>query len=99
MLEVKELYCGYDGIDIIKNVSFKVKNGENLCIVGPNGCGKSTLLKSIANIIDYKGSIKIDDKEINTLSRKKLATKVALMSQISQVYFSYTVYEKYNWLI
>ena len=93
MLEVKELYCGYDDIDIIKNVSFKVKNGENLCIVGPNGCGKSTLLKSIANIIDYKGSIKIDDKEINTLSRKKLATKVALMSQISQVYFSYTVYE------
>ena len=93
MLEVKELYCGYDDIDIIKNVSFKVSNGENLCIVGPNGCGKSTLLKSIANIIDYKGSIKIDDKEINTLSRKKLATKVALMSQISQVYFSYTVYE------
>ena len=62
MLEVKELYCGYDDIDIIKNVSFKVSNGENLCIVGPNGCGKSTLLKSIANIIDYKGSIKIDDK-------------------------------------
>ena len=43
-----------------------------LCIVGPNGCGKSTLLKSIANIIDYKGSIKIDGKEINSLSRKKL---------------------------
>ena len=93
MLEVKELYCGYDDVDIIKNVSFKVNNGENLCIVGPNGCGKSTLLKSIANIIHYKGSIKIDGKEVNTLSRKKLATKVALMSQISQVYFSYTVYE------
>jgi iron complex transport system ATP-binding protein len=93
MLEVKELYCGYDDIDIIKDVSFKVNNGENLCIVGPNGCGKSTLLKSLANIIDYKGSIKIDGNEINSLSRKKLATKVALMSQISQVYFSYTVYE------
>ena len=93
MLEVKELYCGYDDIDIIKDVSFKVNNGENLCIVGPNGCGKSTLLKSLANIIDYKGNIKIDGKEINILSRKKLATKVALMSQISEVYFSYTVYE------
>ena len=50
--------------DIIKNVSFKVKKEKILCIVGPNGCGKSTLLKSIANIIDYKGSIKIDGKEI-----------------------------------
>ena len=48
MLEVKNLYSGYDGRDILKDISFKVKNGENLCIVGPNGCGKSTLLKSIA---------------------------------------------------
>ena len=47
MLEVKEPYCGYGDIDIIKNVSFKVNNGENLCIVGPNGYGKSTLLKSL----------------------------------------------------
>ena len=93
MLEVKELYCGYDEIDIIKNVSFKVNNGENLCIVGPNGCGKSTLLKSLANIIEYRGSIKIDGEEVKSFSRKKLSTKVALMSQISQVYFSYTVYE------
>ena len=34
MLEVKNLYSGYDGRDILKDISFKVKNGENLCIVG-----------------------------------------------------------------
>lgn len=93
MLEIKNLYCGYDEIDIIKNINLKVENGENLCIVGPNGCGKSTLLKSIANIIDYKGSIKIDNKEVSCFDRKHLATKVALMSQISQIYFPYTIYE------
>lgn len=93
MLEVKNIYCGYDGKDIIKNISFNVKNGENLCIVGPNGCGKSTLLKSIVNIIDYKGSIKIDNKESFLLSRVELAKKVGLMSQISQLYFPYTVYD------
>lgn len=93
MLEVKNLYCGYENKEIIKNISFTVKNGENLCIVGPNGCGKSTLLKSIANIIDYKGSIKIDDKESYKLSRVELAKKVGLMSQISQLYFPYTVYD------
>lgn len=93
MLEVKNLYCGYDNKDIIKNISFNVKNGENLCIVGPNGCGKSTLLKSIANIIDYKGSIKIDNRESYTLSRVELAKKVGLMSQMSQLYFPYTVYD------
>ncbi|MGL4910946.1 MAG: ABC transporter ATP-binding protein [Romboutsia sp.] len=93
MLEIKELYCGYDENDIIKSVDFKVEKGENICIIGPNGCGKSTLLKSIANIIEYKGSIKIDGKEVKTFTRKELATKVALMSQISQIYFPYTIYE------
>ena len=93
MIEVKNIYCGYDNKDIIKDLSFKVNNGENLCIVGPNGCGKSTLLKSIANIIEYKGSVKIDNKEVNTFSRVDLAKKVALMSQMSQVYFPYTVYD------
>lgn len=93
MLEVKNLYCSYGNNEIIKNVSFKVEKGKNLCIVGPNGCGKSTILKSIANIIEYRGNITIDGMEVKNLSRKDLAKKVALMSQISQIYFSYTIYE------
>lgn len=93
MLEVKNLYTGYDKKEIIKNINFKIKRGENLCIVGPNGCGKSTLLKSIANIIEYKGNIKIDGKEVNNLSRLELAKKIGLMSQITQMYFPYTVYD------
>ena len=38
-------------------------------------------------------SVKIDNKEVNTFSRVDLAKKVALMSQMSQVYFPYTVYD------
>lgn len=93
MLEIKNLYTGYDKKEIIKNINFEIKRGENLCIVGPNGCGKSTLLKSIANIIEYKGDVKIDGKEVNSLSRLELAKKIGLMSQITQMYFPYTVYD------
>ncbi|MDU3722028.1 MAG: ABC transporter ATP-binding protein [Clostridium celatum] len=93
MLEVKSVSCGYDSEDIVKNVSFKVERGNNLCIVGPNGCGKSTLLKSIANLLDYRGNITLDSKEMRKLTRKDLAKNVALMSQASNIYFSYTVYE------
>ena len=93
MLEVKSVSCGYDSEDIVKNVSFKVERGNNLCIVGPNGCGKSTLLKSIANLLDYRGNITLDYKEMSKLTRKDLAKNVALMSQASNIYFSYTVYE------
>lgn len=93
MLEINKLYSGYDDKDIVKDVSLIVNRGENLCVVGPNGCGKSTLLKSIANIINYRGNIKIDKKEVSSLDRKELAKKIGLMSQISEVYFPYTVYE------
>lgn len=93
MLEVENLYTGYDKKEIIKNINFKVKRGENLCIVGPNGCGKSTLLKSIANILEYKGNVKIDGKEVSEISRLELAKKIGLMSQITQLYFPYTVYD------
>lgn len=93
MLEVKNLYTGYDKKEIVKNINFNIKRGDNLCIVGPNGCGKSTLLKSIANILEYRGNIKIDGKEVSELSRLELAKKIGLMSQMTQIYFPYTVYD------
>ena len=93
MLEIKELCSGYNKIDIIKDINIKVNKGENLFIIGPNGCGKSTSLKSIANIIDYNGRIEIDGEDISSLKIKDLAKKVGLMSQVSEIYFPYTVYD------
>lgn len=93
MLEINKLYSGYNGIDIIKDINVNINKGENLCIIGPNGCGKSTLLKTIANIMDYRGNIKIDNLEVSSLKRKELAKKIGLMSQISQIYFPYSVYD------
>ena len=93
MLEVKNIYCGYSGEDVVKNVSFKVSRGENICIVGPNGCGKSTLLKAIANLLSFKGQILLDGKDTKLLKRKELATKVSLMTQSSNVLFPYSIYE------
>ena len=93
MLKIKELYSGYNGVDIIKNVNLQVDKGEILFIIGPNGCGKSTLLKSIANLIEYRGTIKFDGVDSNKYERKSFAQKVGLMSQLSEIHFPYTVYE------
>lgn len=93
MLEVKNIYCGYNGEDVVKNVSFKVNRGENICIVGPNGCGKSTLLKAIANLLSFKGEILLDGKDTKLLKRKELATKISLMTQSSNILFPYSIYE------
>jgi len=93
MLSVDNLFCGYNDKDIIKDISFNLEPGSSLCIIGPNGCGKSTLLKSLANLIPYRGSIKIDGIEISNMKRKALAKKIALMTQMKSIYFPYTVYE------
>lgn len=93
MLKVNKLRCGYEKVEVIKGISFTEDFGNNLCIVGPNGCGKSTLLKAMAGLLDYKGSIEIEGKELKSYERKDLAKKVAYMAQGSSIYFPYTVYE------
>jgi iron complex transport system ATP-binding protein len=93
MIEVNDLYAGYGGNDVIRNISLKADRGECLCILGPNGCGKSTLLKSIARIIDYRGQVLLEGRDTAAFSRKALAKKIALLSQSISVFFPYTVYQ------
>ncbi|GHV86722.1 iron ABC transporter [Spirochaetia bacterium] len=93
MLEIKNLYAGYNDADVIKNISLEARRGEILCIAGPNGCGKSTLLKTIARLLPYRGSITIDGQNAASFTRKDLAKKIALLGQSSQIYFPYTVYD------
>ena len=92
-IDVKQLSVTLGNRHILHDINVSVPIGKITTLIGPNGCGKSTLLKSIANIIEYRGNVKIDDKEVNNFSRVDLAKKVALMSQMSQVYFPYTVYD------
>lgn len=57
ILKVKDLNVKLDGKDIIKDLSFEVKEGDVLTILGPNGAGKTVLLKTLLGILPYKGEI------------------------------------------
>lgn len=93
MLKIKNLSCGYGTEPVLKDISFTVENGHKLCVLGPNGCGKTTLLRAIAGLLPSTGSVTIDERELKTMPRKQAAQKIAFMSQLSPVHFSYTVWQ------
>jgi zinc transport system ATP-binding protein len=73
LIECKNVSLGYDGKEILNDISFSINKGEYLCIVGENGSGKSTLLKGILGLIKpYKGSINLYSKTIGYLPQQSL---------------------------
>jgi branched-chain amino acid transport system ATP-binding protein len=65
MLEVKEIHTYYGTSHILFGISFNVKEGEAVCLLGRNGAGKTTTFRSIIGLTPPKaGSIKFRDKEI-----------------------------------
>ena len=65
VLEVHDLHKAFGGIKAVNGVSFSVKEGEILGIIGPNGCGKSTLFNCILGQLDpTEGTVKLDGKEV-----------------------------------
>lgn len=93
MLRVEHLSCGYGGPPVIRDVSFRVKEGGRLCILGPNGCGKTTLLRALAGLLPCEGTVELTGADLRRLPARKRAKKLALMSQLSPAFFDYTVYE------
>lgn len=66
LLEVKELYSGYQGRPVIHGVSFHVNRGSLVCFLGPSGCGKTTVLRAIAGLETIlSGEILLDGRRVS----------------------------------
>ncbi len=51
LLKLDNICCSYGGMEVLRNISFRVRAGDYVGIVGPNGSGKSTLVKTILGLV------------------------------------------------
>lgn len=95
LLEVKNLNAGYGFLQILRDVSLTVDNGEYVCLVGPNGAGKSTTLKTIAGLLaPMSGEILFDGENIAGLPGNQVARRgISLVSEAMNLFVNMTVQE------
>ena len=94
IIEVKDLSAGYGNGMVVKDISFALKRGEFLSILGRNGSGKSTLLKAIQGLLkNVSGRVSVEGKDLFSLKPHERARTIAYVPQLHPLSFEFTVEE------
>ena len=77
ILKVKDLSVNNNSVKILKNISFNIKKGEILGIVGESGCGKSTLIRALIQMMNkseeiISGEILFNERNLLSLDSKQI---------------------------
>jgi len=88
-VEFKNVSFSYDGKrDVLKNISFKVNEGETVALVGHTGSGKSSIINLIMRFYEFnRGDILIDGKSIKSYSNYELRGKMGLVLQDAFLFY------------
>lgn len=93
MLEVKNVTGGYVNIPVLKDVSFTVKDGELVGLIGLNGAGKSTTIKEIIGLLTpYQGQILIDGQGLSQ-GAENYRKKIGFIPETPSLYEELTLNE------
>lgn len=95
MLKVNDINVYYGKIHAIKGVSFEVKEGEVVSLIGANGAGKSTILKTISGLLRSRtGNVEFIGEDINKTEPYKLVGKgLAHVPEGRRIFLQMTVME------
>ncbi len=81
-IEFDHVWFRYQGEWVLRDVSFTVRKGETVAIVGPTGAGKSTIVQLLPRLYEVQqGEIRIDGKSIQSYKMKSLREQLAFVSQ------------------
>ena len=95
MIEVKDIYKSFDGVQVLKGVSATFETGKTNLIIGQSGSGKTVLMKSIVGLVrPEKGEILYDGRDLLQMNREQvqsLRTEIGMLFQGSALFDSETV--------
>jgi len=93
-IEFRNVSFGYpDGEQVLKNISFRIAEGEKIAVVGPTGAGKTTIISLLLRFYDtYEGQILLNGIDLKNISEKQLRRDMAVVFQDAFL-FSRTVRE------
>jgi len=92
-ITIKDLTFSYNSHKILDDLNIVVGDAEVLSLVGPNGSGKTTLIKCIDRILKPWGSILLDGKEIEEMSRQEVARIIGYVPQSSSAPLATSVFD------
>jgi len=94
IVKVADIDFRYKNIWALRDISFEIRRGEFLGVIGPNGSGKTTLIRVIDGIITpEKGGISVSGSAIRDMKRRDLARLVAVVPQDSAIIFPFRALE------
>ncbi len=95
LLQVKNIKTYYGNICALKGVTFKINQGEIVCLIGANGAGKTTTLKSITGILHPReGSIFFDGEDITNIEPHHIVEKgISMVPEGRHVFSKLTTLE------
>lgn len=87
-IEFDHVHFRYQEEWVLNDVSFTVKKGETVAIVGPTGAGKSTIVQLLPRLFEVqKGEIRVDGKPLSAYTQKSLREQIAFVSQKPFLFF------------
>ncbi len=94
MLEVRELGVRYGRVEVVHGIDLQLAEGEALGVIGPNGAGKSSIVRAICGLLQPKGTVRFDGREISGLVPEEIARLgLALVPEGRQIFKTLSVAE------
>ncbi|GLK79338.1 amino acid ABC transporter ATP-binding protein [Methylopila turkensis] len=76
IVSIRDVRKSFGAVEVLKGVSFDVRKGEVICVIGPSGSGKSTLIRCVNALVGIdSGSITVAGREVNDPKLDKLALR------------------------